>query len=373
MTRPFSVVAIIAARNEADIIEHVVRDLIAQGIDIYYIDDDSTDGTREIVERYVGHGVIGIEGFDGTPGRFEWERLLRRKEALAQSLEADWFIHHDADEFRESPWPDVSLKQAIGQADAVGCNAIDFCLFEFRPDHDDFVPGTDVRQSLTSYAPPAFYDLIQIRCWKKQPGPVDLAESGGHQARFPGRRVFPVQFILRHYPVRSQAHGTRKVFEGRLPRFSPAEQAKGWHVQYNAMTAESSFVVSRDALTVFEPREARRQLAGSVETLCDLELRVADLQEALDAALAESERHRQRWSEAADEARRATVRVTELESRLRHHEAQSARVDALAAAIAEQQIAIDHYRRRAMDFEQSLSWRLTAPARAAYRLLTGHR
>ena len=72
--------------------------------------------------------------------------------------------------------------------------------------HDRFEPGGDIREAFPYYSEQAPYDRVQIRCWKKAPD-VDLASSGGHEARFEGRRVFPLRFILRHYPIRGQAHG----------------------------------------------------------------------------------------------------------------------------------------------------------------------
>ena len=115
-------VAIITAFNEADVIGPVVGDLIAQGLHVYFIDDGSTDGTVACVEPFVGRGVLAIERLNESsggepPGPFDWERVLRRKEALARELDADWFLHHDADEFRESPWAQLTLKDAIRQVD----------------------------------------------------------------------------------------------------------------------------------------------------------------------------------------------------------------------------------------------------------------
>ncbi|HEY3043845.1 MAG TPA: glycosyltransferase, partial [Vicinamibacterales bacterium] len=108
MPSDFSVIALIAAYNEADIIEQVVTDLIHQGIQVYFMDDGSTDGTVAAVQRHLGCGVVGIErlpqtGKDGAQPAFDWERILLRKTQLATELDASWFIHHDADEFRESP------------------------------------------------------------------------------------------------------------------------------------------------------------------------------------------------------------------------------------------------------------------------------
>src|SRR5262249_7491581 len=149
------------------------------------------------------------------PNTFDWDRILRRKAQLASELDADWFIHHDADEFRESPWADVTLKEAISRVDALGYNAIDFASLDFRPTDDEF-RGGDIRAAFPLYSDGASYDKVQIRCWKKC-ADVDLASTGGHEARFDGRRVFPIRFLLRHYPIRGQSHGNRKVFAERKP------------------------------------------------------------------------------------------------------------------------------------------------------------
>src|SRR5882672_5085221 len=103
MPRDFRVIAIVAAYNEEDIIGQAVSDLVGQGISVYFVDDGSTDGTVAEVEPFLGRGLEKIERFAGDTSRFCWEAILRRKEELASELDADWFLHHDADEFRESP------------------------------------------------------------------------------------------------------------------------------------------------------------------------------------------------------------------------------------------------------------------------------
>lgn len=235
------VVAIIAAYNEADIIGQVIRHLAAQGVAVYLLDDGSNDDTVREAEAYVGRGVIAIERLQPdqpagteTARRFDWEAMLGRKELAARTLAVDWFIHHDANEFRESPWPNVTLADAIGHVDACGYNAIDFQLFNFWPTTEHGDREGDVCDTLTSYEAGESWNRVQIKCWNNLGAPVDLASSGGHEARFAGRNVFPVRFVLRHYPVRSESHGQRKVFVDRLPRFLPSERERGWHVQYDA-------------------------------------------------------------------------------------------------------------------------------------------
>ena len=242
------VVALIAAYNEADIIGEVVHALVEDGVRVYFIDNHSTDGTVAEVERFRGKGVIGVETFPpasegGQSGTtFEWGRILARKEELSRTLDADWFIHHDADEFRESPWDGVTLRDGIARADAAGCNAIDFHVLNFRPTTADPAGAMSIRDRMPFYEAAGEYDRLQIKCWKKTDQRVVLTATGGHSAEFAGRRVFPVRFLLRHYPIRDQAHGRRKVLEERVPRFSAAERAQGWHVQYDTVDRATAFV-----------------------------------------------------------------------------------------------------------------------------------
>jgi predicted nucleic acid-binding Zn-ribbon protein len=283
----FRVVAIVAAYNEADIIAQVAADLIAQGIDVYVLDDGSTDGTAAAVEPLVGRGVIAVEPLRARTAvegdRFDWTRILERKTALAREIDADWFIHHDADEFRESPWAGVPLRDAIARVDAAGFNAIDFASFDFWPTHDRFRPGDDVRAAFTHVAERAPYDRVQVRAWKRTSAAVNLASSGGHDAQFAGRRVFPLRFISRHYPIRGQAHGMRKVMQERVGRFRDEERARGWHVQYDALQHTPSFVRDPAALTPYDGDDVRLMLSLRHRGVEALEDALADARCAADA------------------------------------------------------------------------------------------
>lgn len=373
----FSVVAIISAHNEADIIEQVVGDLVEQGIGIYFLDDGSTDGTVRKVEPYRNCGVLGIERLcetfkDAVPGRFEWGRILSRKAQLAKELDADWFIHHDADEFRESLWPGLTLNAAIQRVDALGFNAIDFALFNFWPVHDS--AGDDVRKAFTFYSSAAPYDRLQIRCWKKTDDAVDLVSSGGHEARFPGRRVFPLRFIVRHYPIRGQAHGERKVRERRA-RFLEQERADGWHVQYDDVQQGGSFVRDPSTLTPYDPEAVRLALTLRPRGVDELEEALGDLRSEAEAVrrdltvsteeLARTRKALDARSTEADGLREELAhRVDDIHEFRRRLDAGAAEIESLRAAVAEGLRRLD-------ELHHSLSWRWTSPVRAAYRVLTG--
>ena len=47
---------------------------------------------------------------------------------------------------------------------------------------------------------------------------------------------------LKHYPIRSQRRGERKVLHERKTRFNPEERSFGWHAQYDELGPGHSFL-----------------------------------------------------------------------------------------------------------------------------------
>jgi glycosyltransferase involved in cell wall biosynthesis len=249
----FRVVAIVPTYNEADIIEHTVRYLLQDGIGVYVLDNWSTDATPEIAARLP---LVGLERFppSGPSTTYDLRRILGRVEQIAADLDADWVILHDADERRHGPWPEVGLRQALYMVERRGFTCIDHITLTFWPTLGAPVyDGTrDVEEVLTWFE---FSDhaghFHQRRAWKRLPGErVDLASTAGHDVQFEGRRVFPYRFLLKHYPIRSQAHGERKVLAERRPRWNAAERAFGWHAQYDELV---DFVRHPSELIRFDP------------------------------------------------------------------------------------------------------------------------
>lgn len=264
MTMAPRLIALLAVRDEEDIIAAAVRHLIAQGAEVYVLDDGSTDGTVAELTPLLGKGVLRIERFPAESGispaaaaARPWECLLRRKEQLAGELAAEWFIHHDADELRESPWDGLTLREAIARVDRLGYNAVDFAVYNFPPVHDAYRAGDDLARAFPYCEPAAGLDRLQVKCWKKQPQ-VDLASSGGHEARFPGQRVFPVRFLCRHYPLRGQVQGERKL-RARRARFAP-EHDRGWHCQYDGLPAGGSLRRDPATLTRYDEEQVKAGL-----------------------------------------------------------------------------------------------------------------
>jgi Glycosyl transferase family 2 len=381
-----NIVAIVSAFNEEDIIAQVVADLIRQRVSVYVLDDGSTDRTAAEVEPFLGRGVVGLERFSQADvagaGRYEWQRILERKAQLAQDLDAEWFIHHDADEFREGPWADIDLATSIERVDRFGYNAIDFELLNFWPTHDNFKPGQDVREAFTRYEPGEPWNKTQVRCWKKTTSAVDLASTGGHEAIFPHRHIFPIRFILRHYPIRSQAHAERKVFEERRPRFIEEERQRGWHIQYTRFEPGHNFIRDAATLVPYDPDQVRLNLivhhrgVEELEGRPEAEQRVSD-QAKRYAARVEQELDKQnrqieRLEQELDARNHQTMALeSELDVQNRRCQALDSELDARNRAFMTVERDLDTANHRLADLERKLDATRSSWVRRLRSRLTG--
>jgi glycosyltransferase involved in cell wall biosynthesis len=223
---PFRVVAILAVRNERHTIARVLHHLHDQGLLVYVIDNESDDGTSEIIGQFPDSLIIG-KATHPYPGYFDWEGILARKQKVAVEIESDWYVHCDADEILEAPLPFGTLKQAIFEVDRMGYNAINFDEFVFVPGSDEESwEGRDFVSGLDHYYHFAPRSTRLVRAWRSADADVDLVSSGGHHARFAGQNLYPDNFILRHY-ITLSLNSFKQVYGSR--RFSETELQRGWH------------------------------------------------------------------------------------------------------------------------------------------------
>jgi glycosyltransferase involved in cell wall biosynthesis len=251
----FRVVALISAYNEEDIIVPCLRYLIQQGLEVYLLDNWSTDSTVELASEFLGKGLLAIEKFPrGRPSsHYVWTDILSRMEQLTGEITADWFVFQDVDEIRSSPWPGLNLRDAILKVDREGFNCIDHTVVTFYPIDNGFNAGVDFEAYFRYFE---FSDrpsqFIEIKAWKNLGRRISLSKSGGHEVRFDGRRTYPFRFLLKHYPVRSQAHGEKKIFMERKPRWLSHERDKGWHTHYDHIYKGHSFLRQPGELQLFD-------------------------------------------------------------------------------------------------------------------------
>lgn len=236
---PVKVAAVLHGFNEADILPEVLDHLAAQGVEVHYFDNWSTDGSWDIAQAHLQAGRIAhcARFPDAATDQYQWHAQLSHTTAYAATLDADWIMHHDADEIRVSPWSGVSIRDALACIGAWGYNSVDFTVLDFR-----FIEGrspvTERYQSGLSHFEfgrrPGHFR--QVKCWRNHPD-AELADSGGHDVQFPGRKIYPIKFLLKHYPLRNEEQAARKIHQDRLPRFVQEQQKYSWHHQYDAFKA----------------------------------------------------------------------------------------------------------------------------------------
>ena len=260
--QPAKCLALIAVHNDADILAMVIRDLERQGVDSWIIDDWSQDGSYELAQQLKSStaAVIAVERFGSSPSvDYDWAGILRRKEEIAEHARAyDWVIHHDSDELREAPWQNVNMAEALARVGELGFNAVDHTVIDFRPIRDGFSNIHDPAHFFSFYEfglRPGHF--LQIKAWRRSVVPkVQLVASGGHTAIFGGLRVFPLKFLLKHYPLRSIVQSHTKLND-RAQRVEREKRQRGWHGQYDKFIAEkkSSFLWQTHLLMPYNPKQ----------------------------------------------------------------------------------------------------------------------
>jgi hypothetical protein len=240
----FKVTALIVAYNEEDVIEATIRHLADNGVDVYLIDNWSTDST---LDRALGLAGVELAGYEHFPPNhpshsYEWVRLLTRVEEVASTLDADWVLSNDADEYRYAPWAGVSLRDGLYHVDRQGYTAVNHACLNF-----------ELTEEGLEWFRPELLDMHRVNCWHRDPGaPGELAWSGGHDVLFAGRAVFPYNFLLKHFPIRSVEQGQRKIFQERLPRYAIEERLQGWHSHYDHISP-ADLIKSTEGLFHFGP------------------------------------------------------------------------------------------------------------------------
>lgn len=101
----------ILVKDEADIIEANIRTYANLGVDAFVVmDNNSTDGTREILAQLQEEFEMIIVDESGTYAQAKWMRKLAN--IAKKRLKADWVINNDADEFW-LPQNELSLKENL--------------------------------------------------------------------------------------------------------------------------------------------------------------------------------------------------------------------------------------------------------------------
>jgi hypothetical protein len=207
------VVVTVLARDEADIIDDQVAFHLNAGADfVIATDNNSRDGTMEILERYARDGVLHLIR-EPAEGLRQGEWVTRMARLAAGEYGADWVINTDADEFW---WPrGGSLKEVLGPVPPE-YGVVQGFWRSFVPRPDDGEPFSErMTARLAQHAPindpTSFYRPVVKVAHRGNPH-VTVAR-GNHALADSAFRTLtawhPIEVL--HFPLRSQSQWGRKV------------------------------------------------------------------------------------------------------------------------------------------------------------------
>jgi hypothetical protein len=214
------------AKNEADVIDANIAFHLAAGVDfIVAMDNDSDDGTTEILERYEQLGVLHLIREPSTD--FQQGRWVTRMARLAADRGADWVINADADEFW---WPRAAgLKEALERLPPrYGIVYGIWRPFVPRPlDGGHFAERLTVRLSAEAAINDPSSPFRPARKATHRGHPQVLVRNGNHDVQADGLVLLHgwYPFEVFHLPLRARDQIERKYRGGaeRGLRFVPAE------------------------------------------------------------------------------------------------------------------------------------------------------
>jgi hypothetical protein len=252
------VVVTVLARDEADVIDAQVSFHLNAGADfVIATDNNSRDGTTEILETYARTGVLELIR-EPAEGLRQGEWVTRMARLAATKYGADWVVNTDADEFW---WPrGGSLKDVLAPVPPkYGVVQGFWRSFVPRPDDDaPFAERMTVRLSQRAPIndPTSFYRPV-IKVAHRGDPHVTVAR-GNHALAGGALQTLPLWHPVEvlHFPLRSREQWMRKVqlqgdaFTKHIERSGTGYHLKGYDALQNGRIEEqhASLVVDDEAV-----------------------------------------------------------------------------------------------------------------------------
>ncbi len=242
------VLGVMNAYNEADCIGTAVCSMVEAGVDMHVFDHGSTDNTADVLAPLIKRQEIRYHYVDRT----EVPAMVGPKQSSAiwdhvaafvrsQISEYDWVVWQAADELVRQPDGELITVEAIEREAARGIQVIRPLIRNFQMTRQDGKDGHLARRlkrfrpGPTGHAP---------RAWEigLTPNPMIIGQHVQDPAITPKLHGFyglwPVgtvvsnnEWLLDHYPLRSEEQALRKVMKERnwigptnSPRYGPLRQ-----------------------------------------------------------------------------------------------------------------------------------------------------
>jgi len=250
-------------RDEVELVRRHLSFHLARGVDgIVATDNGSTDGTRDVLEEFLGHGVLRIIDEPGDDfSQHQW--VSRMAHAARDEFGADWIVNSDADEFWHAPAGRLAEELATTRANMLTCVRRHMVFPHDRPPPVDFLdivhrvrtalPVPALADPLHDPLPaPYFYLDLSAKVVCRARGLRDVLQ-GNHGASYDEMsRETSNAVAVYHYPVRSIEQFTRKVEIGgaAYARNRTLPAAIGWHWRrwYDMLRAGAPERAFQDAL-----------------------------------------------------------------------------------------------------------------------------
>ncbi len=236
-----NLIVTVLARDEADVIDAQVAFHLNAGADfVIATDNNSRDGTTEILGRYERDGVLRLI-HEPAEGLRQGEWVTRMARLAATDYRADWVINTDADEFW---WPrGGSLKEVLAAVPAeYGIVEGFWRSFVPRPD-DGGIFAERMTARLSQHAPindpTSFYRPVIKVAHRADPN-VKVGR-GNHALAGSGLRPLTTWHPLEvlHFPLRSRTQWARKIeLQGDAFTKHIERSGTGYHMKgYGALRA----------------------------------------------------------------------------------------------------------------------------------------
>jgi hypothetical protein len=207
------IVLTVLARDEADVIDAQISFHLNAGVDfVIATDNNSHDGTTDVLESYARQGVLQLI-HEPAEGLRQGEWVTRMARLAAAEHGADWVINSDADEFW---WPRGGTLKDVLDAVPRRYGIVQAFWRSFVPRPDDEQPFTErmilrLSQHAPINDPSSFYRPVTKVAHRADPNVV--VGRGNHGLVGSPLRALttwhPIEVL--HFPQRSRAQWARKV------------------------------------------------------------------------------------------------------------------------------------------------------------------
>lgn len=220
------VVMTLLVKNEEELLERNLLFHKAMGVDAFLVtDNDSTDGTCEIIERYRRKGWVADVTRETASGYEQKEWVDRMIWKAKTSFGADWVVNADADELWYAP--SGSLKRELGKSRA---NVLACEVRSMYPEEGK--PFWQWCKAVKPVADPEAYDLSPYSLFERQNRKVIHRADGYLQISMGNHKVKMLPQCTRRSAIRVYHYNVRgrRPFIGKMVNGGKQlEEHKGRH------------------------------------------------------------------------------------------------------------------------------------------------